>query len=457
MSTFETNENPLGYKKISSLLSSFAIPSIIAMVVSSLYNVVDQIFIGQQVGYLGNAATNVSFPLTTICMAITLTIGIGTAARYSLHLGRGEEDEAAKVVGNSLCMMFLFGIIYAVIAEAFLPGLLNAFGCTESVFPYAMSYTRIVTLGFPLIVVMNGMSNVARADGSPMYSMTSMLIGAVINTVLDALFLMVFHWGVAGAAWATVIGQTVSCLYALLYLRKVKRTRLKRQYFRLSVNQCATTAMMGMSNGLTQLAITLVQVVMNRSLIHYGSLSIYGGDIPLAASGIVMKVNGIVLSVIIGLVQGLQPIIGFNYGARKYDRVKAAYALAIKVELIVTVIALFFFEVFPRQVLSIFGDGEDGLYIEFACMFMRAFLMLLPLGGVQMISSNLFSAIGKPLRGTMLSLTRQVFFLIPLVLIFGVVFGLKGIMYAAPVSDFFAFAVVMVFIVREFRNMKKLG
>ena len=456
MSTELKTENPLGYKNVGKLLSGFAIPSIIAMVISSLYNVVDQIFIGQKVGYLGNAATNVAFPLTTICMAITLCIGIGTAARYSLYLGRKEEDKAAKVVGNSLCMMVLFGSLYAIIAEIFLPNFLVWFGATESIMPYAMDYTRIVIIGMPLIVVMNGMSNVARADGNPMYSMTSMLVGAVINTILDPIFLFVFEWGVAGAAWATVIGQIASCVYALLYLKKIKRTKVKREYYRLSLTQMRKTAVMGMSNGLTQLAITAVQIIMNNSLVHYGALSIYGSDIPLAAAGIVMKVNGIVLSVIIGLVQGMQPIIGFNYGARKYDRVKATYALAIKVELIVTLIGVFFFEFFPKQVLSIFGDSEGGLYIEFACLFMRIFLILLPLGGVQMISSNLFSAIGKPLLGTLLSLSRQVFFFIPLVLIMGKFLGLNGIMYAAPGSDILAFTVVMFFIVKEFRAMSKL-
>jgi len=456
MSTEIKNENPLGYKSIGKLISGFAIPSIIAMVISSLYNVVDQIFIGQKIGYLGNAATNVAFPLTTICMAITLCIGIGTAARYSLYLGRKEEDKAAKVVGNSVCMMFLFGILYAIVAEIFLTKLLVWFGATDSIMPYAIEYTRIVILGMPLIVVMNGMSNIARADGSPMYSMTSMIIGAVINTILDPIFLFVFEWGVAGAAWATVIGQIASCIYALLYLKKIRRCEVKREYFKLSLSQMGSTAVMGMSNGLTQLAITAVQIVMNNSLVYYGAQSIYGSDIPLAAAGIVMKVNGIVLSVIIGLVQGMQPIIGFNYGAQKYDRVRAAYFLCIKVELVVTLIAVFFFEYCPQYVLSIFGDSEGGLYIEFACMFMRIFLILLPLGGVQMISSNLFSAIGKPLLGTLLSLSRQVFFFIPLVLILGKLLGLNGIMYAAPGSDVLAFIVVMVFIVIEFRKMREL-
>jgi len=261
MSDMEQTKNPLGYERIGKLLRNFAIPSIIAMLVSSLYNVVDQIFIGQGVGFRGNAATNVAFPITTICMAITLTIGIGSSARFSLYLGKKQEEEAAKVVGNGVCMMLLFGTLYAVIVELFLPKLLWAFGATPEVYDYALTYSRITSIGIPFLVMMNGMSNLARADGSPMYSMTSMIIGAVINTILDPIFIFIFKWEVAGAAWATVIGQVASFISAILYLRRFKRITMKREYYRLSWAQMGRTASMGMSNGLTQLAITLVQVV----------------------------------------------------------------------------------------------------------------------------------------------------------------------------------------------------
>lgn len=449
----EKMENPLGYEKISRLLRQFAIPSIIAMLVSSLYNVVDQIFIGQGVGYLGNAATNVAFPITTICMAITLTIGIGSASRFSLYLGKKENEEASKVVGSGLCMMIVFGTIYAVIVEIFLLPLLKAFGATEDIFAYAVTYTRITTLGMPFLVIMNGMSNLARADGSPFFSMITMLVGAVINTVLDPIFIFVFHWGVAGAAWATIIGQIASCILALSYMRMFKRITLRKEYFKFSGSQILKTAKMGMSNGLTQVAITFVQVIMNRSLVYYGSLSVYGPSIPLAASGIVMKINGIVFAVIIGLTQGMQPIIGFNYGAKQYKRVKSTYALVICCELAITLLGVFIFETFPRQVLAAFGKGDE-LYMEFSVLFMRTFLIFFPIGGVHMISSNLFSAIGKPVRGTFLSMTRQIFFFIPLVLILPLFFGLNGTMYAGPVSDILAFLMVLVFIVKELREMK---
>ena len=449
----EKKENPLGYEKIPRLLSQFAIPSIIAMLVSSLYNVVDQIFIGQGVGYLGNAATNVAFPITTICMAITLTIGIGSASRFSLYLGRKEEEEASKVLGNGFCMMVAFGTAYAIIVEAFLEPMLTAFGATSDIFSYAVTYTRITSLGMPFLVIMNGMSNLARADGSPFYSMMTMLLGAIVNTILDPIFIFIFHWGVAGAAWATIIGQVASGIMALLYMRRFKRITVRKAYFKLSWNQIVRTAKMGMSNGLTQVAITLVQIIMNRSLVHYGALSIYGSSIPLASSGIVMKINGIVFSILIGLNQGMQPIIGFNYGAKQYSRVKATYFLVICCELVITLIGVFVFQTFPGAVLSLFGK-EDDLYMEFSIQFMRTFLLLFPLGGIHLISSNFFAAIGKPVKGALLSMTRQVFFFIPLILILPLFFGLNGTMYAGPASDLLAFFVVIFFIHHEMCNMK---
>jgi len=447
-------ENPLGYESVSALLAKFAFPSIIAMLVSSLYNVVDQIFIGQsELGYLGNAATNVSFPLITICMAITLTIGIGSATRFSIYLGQKRETDAAKVVGNGVCLMLFCGLCYAAVVELLLAQLLTAFGSTKEVFAYAMQYARITVLGMPLLMLMNGMSNLARADGSPLYSMTCMLAGAILNTVLDPLFIFVFGWGIAGAAWATVMGQAVSLAIAVCYLRRFRRVDLRKEYFRLNFREALITAKMGMSQGLTQIALTFVQIVMNRSLVFYGAQSIYGSSIPLAVNGIVMKVNQIVLALIIGINQGMQPIVGFNYGAKKYARVKAVYFLAVRAELIITAVALCLFEFAPARILSLFGNGNE-LYMRFAVRFMRVFLVMLPLNGIQMISSNLFAAIGKAVKGAVLSLTRTVLFFIPIVLLMPLFFGLDGILYAAPIADVLAFTLVIVFITREMRQMR---
>lgn len=448
-------ENPLGYEKISKLLRGFAIPSIIAMVVSSLYNIVDQIFIGQGVGYLGNAATNVSYPLTTICLAIALLIGIGSASRFSLHLGAGEKEDAARVVGNGISMMVVFGIIYAIVIEIFLDPLLTVFGATVEIMPYAKEYTRIIALGMPFLIVTNGMSNLARADGSPKYSMTCMLIGAVINTILDPIFIFVFHLGVAGAAWATIIGQFCSFIAAVLYIRKFKSVEIKGKDIRLIPKECGKTASLGMSNSLNQLAITFVQIVLNNSLTFYGADSAYGMEIPLAACGIVMKTNAILLAFVIGISQGSQPIIGFNYGAKQYGRVRQTYKLAIGANLAISAVGFILFQFFPYQIISLFGTG-DQLYFEFAVRFMRIFLFMVIANGVQVISSNFFSAIGKPVKGLVLSMTRQVIFLIPFILILPLFMGLDGILYAGPAADTIAFITTVILIRREMQQMKKL-
>lgn len=455
MSEIKT-ENPLGYEKLPKLLKNYAIPSIIAMLVSSLYNIVDQIFIGQGVGYLGNAATNVAYPLTTICLAIALLLGVGSAARFSLALGAKEKEHAALAVGNAISMMFLFGMIYFILIEIFLDPLLTVFGSTQDIMPYAQSYTKITAIGMPLLIVTNGMSNLARADGSPKFSMTCMLVGAIINTILDPIFIFVFDMGVAGAALATVIGQFVSFLMAISYIRKFKHIDLKKKHFKLRGLECLKIASLGMSNSLNQLAITIVQIVLNNSLIYYGAQSIYGSEIPLASSGIVMKTNAILLSVIIGISQGSQPIISFNYGAKNYDRVKGIYKLAISYSLVVSLIGFIAFQFFPKQVISLFGTG-DQLYFEFAVKFMRIFLFMFLINGIQLISANFFAAIGKAIKGVFLSLCRQVLFLIPLILILPVFFGIDGILFAAPIADGLAFLVTVLLIRKELTHMKSLN
>lgn len=445
--------NPLGYEKLPKLLRGYAIPSIIAMLVSSLYNIVDQIFIGQGVGYLGNAATNVAYPLTTICLAIALLIGIGSASRFSLELGAGRKENAELAVGNAVSMMVILGILYVIIIELFLHPLLIAFGSTSEVLPYAESYTRITAVGMPLLIVTNGMSNLARADGSPKYSMICMLVGAIINTILDPIFIFVFDMGVAGAAFATVIGQFFSFLMAANYLRHFKHIDLKRHHFIPKIQECLSIASLGMSNSLNQVAITFVQIVLNNSLTYYGSLSVYGSEIPLASCGIVMKTNAILLAIIIGISQGSQPIIGFNYGAKQYDRVRGIYKLAISCNLVISLIGFLLFQFCPRQIISIFGTGDD-LYFTFAIKFMRIFLFMVIVNGVQLISSNFFAAIGKPIKGVFLSLTRQVIFLVPLLLILPIFFGIDGILFAAPVADAIAFLTTMVLIRLEMKKMK---
>lgn len=447
-------ENPLGSRPLPQLLASFAIPSILAMLVSSLYNIVDQIFIGQGVGYLGNAATNVAYPLSTICLAIALLIGVGSAASFNLNLGAGRQEAARRVVGSAVTMMVVLGLAYMVVLELFAPQLLRLFGGTDSVMPYALTYTRITAVGMPLLILTNAISNLIRADGSPRFSMVCMLLGAIINTILDPVFIFLCHWGVAGAAWATVIGQAASCGMAVSHLPRFRNIRLQRADFRFQPALWRRIASLGLSNSLNQVAITFVQIVLNNSLTYYGAQSIYGSEIPLATSGIVIKINAILLGIIVGISQGTQPIISFNYGAAKYDRVRGIYLLAVRLSLIISAVGFVAFQLFPKEIVSLFGTG-DHLYFEFAVKFMRTYLLMVVVNGVQLLSSNYFASIGKPIRGLLLALTRQVFFLVPLLVVLPLFWGLDGLLFATPIADFIAFVTSALTMRAELRRLPR--
>ena len=314
--------NPLGYEKEGKLLVGFAIPCIISMLVTSLYNIVDQIFIGQGVGLLGNAATNIAFPLSIACTAIALLLGIGSATNFSLQLGAGNEKRSAEYAGNGLCLMALFGTVLMAVTLLFLTPMLKFFGATPDVFPYAEAYTRITALGFPFLIMNTGMSKLILADGSPRYSMMSMLIGALINTALDPLFIFGLDMGMTGAALATILGQIASFCISMRYLFHFKSVPFSWGCFTIDGDRTRKIFSYGASACFNQIAMAVVQIVLNNTLAHYGALSIYGSDIPLACAGIISKVNMIFMSFVIGISQGVQPIIGFNYGAALYRRVK---------------------------------------------------------------------------------------------------------------------------------------
>ncbi len=450
-------ENPLGYEKISVLLKRFAIPSIVSMLVSSLYNIVDQIFIGHGVGTVGNGATNVAFPFTTICLALSLTIGVGSAARFALELGKGNKKEAGYSIGVSTVAGAVAGLLCLVFFEVFARQMLTAFGATPTIMPYALDYVRVTALGMPVLVVTNTVSNLIHADGSPKYSMLCMAVGAVLNTILDPIFIFVFDMGIAGAAWATVISQVVSFFVTVYYLKKFKSVKVTRECFRPGIKRTLHTMSLGLSNGLNQAAVCLVQIVMNNSLTYYGALSKFGTDIPLSAVGVVMKVNSIVMSVFIGIQQGTRPIMGFNYGAKQYDRVKETYKLGILVDVVFAAFGFILFEFFPHLILNIFGKG-NALYTEFGILFMRVFLCTVIINGIQFLSANFFSSIGKPVKGIMLSMCRQCLFIIPLILILPRLWnlGLYGIMMSGPIADIMAVILSIILIKREFKDMDRL-
>lgn len=450
------NKNPLGYAPVSSLMVKFAIPSIIGMLVSALYNIIDQLFIGQGVGTDGNAATNIAFPFTTACMAVALLLGIGGASCFNLSLGMGQKKESGYYAGNAISMLIISGIAISAVTLAFLTPLLKLFGSPDEILPYAQDYVRVTTLGFPFLILTTGGGHIIRADGSPQMTMICNLTGAVINTGLDALFVLGFKWGMTGAAAATVIGQFISSVIVLAYLRKFKTIKLTPEHFKPRFSYVKRISSIGMASCFNQLAIAIVQIVLNNSLKHYGALSVYGEKEPIACAGIIMKVNMIIFSIVIGLAQGTQPIESFNYGARQFDRVKKAYRLAVMAGGAISIIAFAAFQIFPRQILSWFGDGSD-TYYEFGVKFFRIFLFLTWINCLQPISSTFFTSIGKPIKGVLLSMTRQIIFFIPFLFILPLKFGIDGIIYTGPIADGLSAIVAICMAIFEFRAMNKLA
>ena len=447
----EETKNPLGEQPVSKLLRQFAVPSIISMLVGSLYNIVDQFFIGQRVGELGNAATNIAFPLSTSCLALALLIGIGGSAAFNLAMGSGDEKKAVSILGNAVVLLAGGGFVLALVTMLFLRPLLIFFGSPSDVFPYAMEYTRVTAFGFPFLLLSTGGGHLIRADGRPGITMLCNLIGAVINTILDAVFVFGMDMGMTGAALATIIGQFVSGGLAIWYLAHCQTVTIRRQNLMVKKENVIRIASLGMAPCSNQLAMMIVQIIMNQSLKHYGAQSVYGENIPIACAGIITKVNMIFMSFVIGLSQGLQPIASFNFGAGKKKRVKEAYRKAITVGAVLAMFAFLMFQIFPRQIISIFGDGTESYY-QFAINYFHIFLFFTFVNFMQPITSNFFTAIGKPKVGSFLALTRQILFLLPLILIFPLFLEIDGIMYAGPVADCLAAVVCGVMVIRELRN-----
>ena len=451
----EVTSNPLYYEKIHKLLFKFATPSIISLLVGALYNIVDQMFIGQGVGIRGNAATNVAFPLTTICVSISLFLGLGGASSYSLLLGRGEKEKAAIIIGNTVSLAFIFSIILTIIVKIFVKNIMYMFGSTEEVLSYAIEYSSITSTGFLPFIFSSMMSHIIRADGNPRYSMMSVLSGAIANTILDPIFIFYFNMGISGAALATIIGQFISFALTFKYIFKMKNVTLNKKSFILKKSNVIKVFALGLSGGFNQLAMMAVQITMNNTLSYYGNQSIYGGDIPLAVSGIIAKINMIVMAFIIGTGQGSQPIVGFNYGARNYKRVIDTYKLSIFITTSMAITAFLMFQLFPRQIVSMFGDGSE-LYFSFAEEYMRIYMLFMVVNGVQPVTGSFFTSIGKAFKGAFIAMTRQIIFLLPLIIILPKIFGIDGVMYAGPIADAMALIVTILFITKEIKNIKKL-
>ena len=449
-----TATNPLGSAPVGNLIAKFAIPAIISMLVNALYNIVDQIFIGQGVGMLGNAATNIAFPVTTVSTAAALLLGIGSASNYNLEMGAGNEEKASRIAGTGLSMLVIVGISIAAIMLIFLHPLLLLFGGTTDVMPYATDYVSIIAIGLPFFTLSVGGNHLIRADRSPTYSMVCTLTGAIINTILDPLFIFGFKWGIKGGAWATVTGQIVSAFLVIIYFAKFRKMNLERCMFRPQLSLLKAICSLGLASCINQIAITAVQIVMNNILRYYGAASVFGSDIPIACVGIISKVNMVFLSICIGVSQGSQPIWGFNYGAKKFDRVRQTYKYSATICTTVAVIFFLCFQIFPHQIVGAFGSGSD-LYFQFAERYLRIFMLLTFVNGIQPMSSGFFTSMGKARLGIVVSLTRQVIFLLPLVIIFPLFMGIDGVMYAGPIADAAAFILTVFFTRRELAIMKQ--
>lgn len=451
----EKAHNPLGTEKIGKLLMKFSIPCIISLLVSSLYNIVDQIFIGQGVGFLGNAATNIVFPLTVIACAFALLVGDGAAANLSLCLGKNDKKSASKGIGNAITITLILSIIFLIIGLVFQEGLLKLFGVTEAAYDYAKGYMFYIVLGLPFYMVTCALNSMIRADGSPRYAMASMVVGAIVNIILDPIAIFVLNWGVEGAAIATIIGQAISGIISLYYLKKFKSIKLTKESLKLSFKTSKNVLALGISSFITQISITVVIITLNQLLVKYGAQSKYGSDIPLSALGIVMKVNQIINSIVLGIAVGAQPILGFNYGAKKYGRVIQTLKTTVIAGAIITAIGTLVLQLCPQILINLFGQ-ENELYNEYAQKCFRIFLMLIILNSFQIISGIFMQAIGKSIKSAAISLSRQVLFLIPALIIWSAIGGVERILYAGPTADGLAFVLATVLITLEIRKIRKM-
>ncbi len=448
----ENEENILGTEKISKLIKKFSIPCIISLLVNSLYNIVDQIFIGWGVGYLGNGATNVVFPLTMVGLAFALMFGDGTSAYLSLKLGEKKKQDAEKGVANGIIISSFCAILLCIVSVVCLPQLLNLFGCTDELRPYALGYGMIISIGLPFMMVGTTLNSIIRADGSPQYAMFSMVIGAILNTILDPIFVFVFKMGVEGAAIATVVSQLFTFIINIMYIKKFKSISLNKDKFKVSLSTIRKVSVLGISSFITEMSIVFVIATENNMLAKCGAASKFGPNIPITVLGIVMKISQILNSIIIGIAAGSQPILGYNYGAGKNERVKETLKKVLGISVIISTIAFILFQTIPDKLILMFGNGDEN-YIEFACLGFRIYLMLCICNGIQIPSGIFFQAIGKSAKSAVLSISRQIAILIPAMIILGNLFGIKGVLYSGPFADAVAFILSVILLVIEVKHL----
>lgn len=444
--------NYLGTEKTGKLLAKFCIPCIASLIISCLYNIVDQIFVGNGVGYLGNAATGVIFPITVIGWGMSLFFGDGAAAYLSVSLGKNETEKIHQGIGNSILFSFLSGVVIILISYVWGDGLLRLIGATDATLDLAHDYGFIIYIMMPLAMTQNTLASIIRADGSPHYAMGAMIVGALINIVGDPVAIFMLGMGIRGAAYATILGQFVSFVLCALYLTKSRTFRLGTDSFKPDLAQLGQIMALGTSSLLTQLSIVVITVVNNILLVKYGAVSPYGADIPLAAFVVIMKLFQIVLNIAIGIAAGAQPIVGYNYGARNFDRVRELLKAVLKWTACVGIVCMLLFEAFPGAFIRLFGSDGD-LYMEFAVRCLRIYLLLILFTCVQKVCAIFLQSIGRAEAAAPLAVLRDVL-LIVFSIIVPVFAGVTGIFWAAPVADVLAMAVTGGVMARLWKELK---
>lgn len=441
----------IGTDSIGRLLLRFSIPSIVGMLVHALYNIVDRMFIGYGIGAMGIAGVTISFPIMLIMMSFSILVGVGANTLFSIRMGEGRSEEAERILGNAFVLLFLVPLLASLAALFWLDPLLRLIGTSEELLPYARTYARIVLYGSALGTTGFGLSHFIRSDGHPLISMVAMLIGGILNTLLDPLFIFVFHWGMAGAAWATVIAQGCSFIWCFAYFLSPKaNSHLRRSHLHLDFRRIVWPMLaIGFSPFAMNLANSLLNVILNRGLHEYG------GDVAVAVMGILMAYMSIIFMPTFGITQGVQPLMGYNYGAHKYIRVRHFFWTSVAAATLVMILGWTISQLFPRQILRLFVPAGSEL-IPMGVRALKIFTLAFPVIGFQIMSGNLFQAIGKPIHSGFLALTRQIFLFVPFLIIFPKYFGLDGIFIAAPVSDVLAFLLAAGMIFRQMRILRKL-
>lgn len=450
------NTNPLETEPVGTLIRRYSIPTATTLMVNYLYNIVDQIFVGQGVGVIGMAATNVAFPLTIVTMAISLMLGDGCAANISLCLGRKQQDEADMSLSHGITLLILSGILAAVLFFLSAPVLVTFLGATQTAYDASLLYTRIIVWGLPFLMFSSAFAAIIRADGNPQYTMKCMIIGAVINLILDPVFIFLFDMGVAGAGIATVIGEAASGLLCLRYIRHFKTVQVKRRFLRPKMGMSAKIIKLGIPSFITQILTAAVQICMNNHMTHYGSLSSYGSDIALSVYGMIMKVYQIAHSMFVGVSSATQPINGYNFGAKHYQRVKQTYRTAAAIGLLISLAWFAVYQLFPRAIGMLFV-ADDAVYLDACQHIFKLYMLGFFAYGLHMPTASFFQGIGRPEKSLAIPIVRQGLVLIPLSFILSSHYGLNGALLAAPVADLTSCFLSLILVKMEFRQWKAKG